>query len=218
MAATAPLGVAARMAGVVMPADVVVSGTLWHGAAATRGHLATWDSRVWESVLARRWVADVRVTGPETELAGQWALRPGAATVAPLRGHMGWSLIEAVLPGLEIGCRTTAEVDVARAEVAPDARSASGQLRLAAGTCARVDGTVTDVPLPALIADITTTADGVGIAIKGAEAPGLPLGTVVMTPDNRLRVTIFAAGAALVPGLPVGGDSQIEIPMALFSP
>ncbi len=217
MAATVPLGVAARMAGVGVPAGVALSGTLWNGVAVMGGHQLTWQSGLWDSVTAAAWVADVRVTGPETDLAGQWALRPGGATIAPLRGRMGWSLIDAVMPGLEITCATVADVNLVGAQVARDARAATGQVRLAAGTCARVDGTVTDVPLPALVADIATTGDGVGMVITGADAPGVALGDLLVTPDARLRITVSAAGAALVPGLPVGGDSQIELPLALFA-
>ncbi len=217
MAATVPVGFAVRMAGVAVPEGAVLSGTVWHGGATMQGHQAVWDSRVWESVTALAWVADLRVTGPQTDLSGQWALRPGAGTLAPLRGRMGWSLIDAVMPGLEITCATTADVDVVNVAVSPDARMATGQLRLAAGTCARVDGTVTDVPLPALLADITTTPDGVGIGITDVAASGVPLGNLLVTPDDRLRITVFAAGAAMVPGLPSSGDSQIELPLALFT-
>jgi hypothetical protein len=217
MAATVPLGFAARMAGVVVPEGVTLSGTVWHGVAGMQGHQAAWDSRVWDTVMALAWVADLRVTGPETDLVGQWALRPGWATLTALRGRMGWALLDAVMPGLEITCATTADVDVTSAAISADTRAATGQVRLAAGTCARVDGTVTDVPLPALLADIATTAEGVAITITGVDAPGVPLGNLLVTPDDRLRVTVFAAGAAMVPGLPSGGDSQIELPLALFT-
>lgn len=217
-AVTMPVGFAVRMAGVVVPADVILSGTVWNGKADfAGGHSATWNGRVGASVMALAWVADLRVTGPETDLAGQWAVRPGGARLAPLRGRMGWSLIDAVMPGLEITCATTADVDLANVEIAPASRAATGQVRLAQGSCARVDGTVTDVPLPALLAGIATTADGVGVDIKGVDAPDVPLGNLLVTPDARLRVTVFAAGAALVPGLPSSGDSQIELPLALFT-
>lgn len=217
MVATVPVGFAARMAGVVVPEGVRLSGTVWHGAAAMQGHQATWDSRVLDSITALSWVADLRVSGPETDLAGQWALRPGAGTLAPLRGRMGWALIDAVMPGLEITCATRADVDLASAMIGTEARAATGQVRLAAGTCARVDGTVRDVPLPALVADIATTPDGVGVTITAIDAPGTPLGNLIITADDRLRVTVFAAGAAMVPGLPSSGDSQIELPLALFA-
>jgi hypothetical protein len=217
MAATVPVGFAVRMAGVTLPEGVRLSGTLWQGAATIQGHQATWDSRVWDSVTAFAWVADLRATGPETELAGQWVLRPGRATLAPLRGRTGWTLVDAVMPGLEIACATTADVDLASATISADGRAATGQVRLAPGTCARVDGTVTDVPLPALLADIATTPDGVGVTIAAIDAPGTPLGNLVITPDDRLRITVFAAGAAMVPGLPQSGDSQIELPLALFA-
>jgi hypothetical protein len=217
MAATVPVGFAVRMAGVTLPEGVRLSGTLWQGVATMQGHQATWDSRVWDSVTAFAWVADLRVTGPETELAGQWVLRPGRATLAPLRGRTGWALVDAAMPGLEITCATTADVDLASAMVSADARTATGQVRLAAGKCARVDGTVSDVPLPALLADIATTPDGIGVTITAMDRPGVPLGTLLVTPDDRLRVTVHAAGAAMVPGLPQSGDSQIELPLALFT-
>jgi hypothetical protein len=217
MAATVPVGFAVRMAGVVLPEGVRLSGTVWHGSAGLQGHQAMWNSRVWDSVRTLAWVADLRVTGPDTDLVGQWALRPGRATLAPLRGRMGWSLIDAVMPGSEITCATTADVDVVSAVIGPENRAATGQVRLAAGSCARVDGTVTDVPLPALLASIATTPDGIGIDVTGVDAPDVPLGNLLITPDDRLRVTVFAAGAALVPGLPSSGDSQIELPLALFT-
>jgi hypothetical protein len=217
MAATLPLGFAARLAGVALPPDVTLSGTVWHGVATMNSHQATWNSRVWDSVTAVSWVADLRVTGPETDLAGQWVLRPSGGTIAPLRGRAGWTLVDAVMPGLEITCATTADVDIASAMIAADARAATGQVRLAPGSCARVDGTISDVPLPALLADVATTPDGVGVTITALDRPGVPLGNLVVTPDDRLRITVFAAGAAMVPGLPASGDSQIELPLALFA-
>lgn len=217
MAATLPLGFAARMAGVAVPADVALSGTVWDGAAAARGYRAVWDSQVWPSVMAAGWVADLHINGADTDLAGQWLLRPGTATIAPLRGRMGWALVDAAMPGLEIGCDTVADVDLGRVSLIQTMRQAMGRVHLAEGTCARVDGTVTDVPLPALLADVDTSADGVRIAVTGVDAPDVPLGQLLITPDDRLRITVHAAGAAMVPGLPASGDSQIELPLALFT-
>jgi hypothetical protein len=217
MALTVPLGFAARTAGFVMPVEVTLSGTVWQGKVAIGRHEAAWDTRLWDSIMALGWVADLRVRGPDTDLAGRWVVRPNGGTLAPLRGRMGWELLEAVMPGLEITCTTTADIDVTSAAISRDARAAAGQVRLAAGTCARTDGTVTDVPLPALVADIATTADGVGMTITGVDAPEVALGALLVTPDDRLRVTVFAVGAAMVPGLPRTGDSQIELPLALFT-
>jgi hypothetical protein len=199
-----------------MPAEITLSGTVWHGKAVMGRHEAAWHSRLSDSVAAWGWVADVQVRGPDTDLSGRWVVHPDGGMLAPLRGRMGWPLLETVMPGLEITCATIADVDVTRVAVSGDDRVAAGQVRLAAGTCARVDGTVTDVPLPALVADIGTTAEGVGMTISGVDAPDVPLGNLLITPDDRLRVTVFAAGAAMVPGLPSSGDSQIELPLALF--
>ena len=222
--ATAPLAFAVRTAGVVLPEGVALSGTVWNGTALMRGHRASWQSRAWASVAALAWVSDLRISGPDTALTGQWRLGPGGVTLAPLTGRVGWSLLEAVMPGLEIRCATVAEVNLttvtlARTQAQAQAQvqvQATGQIQLAAGTCARVDGTVTGVPLPALLADIATTVDGVGVNITGLDAPSVPLGALLLTPDARLRVTVHAAGAAMVPGLPSTGDSQIELPLALF--
>lgn len=216
MMATLPLDFAARRTGFALPENVALSGTVWHGSATKGNHRVSWESRLWDSATALAWVADVRVTGLKTDLAGQWVLRPGQMTLAPLRGQMSWGLVEDVMPGLDITCDTTADVDLTRAAISPDARAAAGQVRLAAGTCARVDGSVKDVPLPALLAEIATESDGVGIAITGIDAPKIPLGNLLVTRDDRLRVTVFAAGASMVPGLPSSGDSQIELPLALF--
>jgi hypothetical protein len=217
LVATMPLGFAVRMAGVVLPAGVTLSGTVWRGQAALAGHRAAWQTLPGRSVMAGAWVADLRVTGPETDLAGQAALRPGGARIAPLAGRVGWPLIDAVMPGLEIRCATTADVDLAEARIRAGDRAATGQITLAAGTCARVDGTVKDVPLPAMVARIVTTADGVGMALAAVDAPGVALGNLLVTPDDRLRVTVHATGAAMVPGLPVTGGSQIDLPLALFA-
>jgi Type II secretion system (T2SS), protein N len=217
MAATMPLAFAVRLAGVAVPDGVALSGTVWNGKATLLGYRASWDSRGWPSLVARGWVADLQISGPDTALAGQWVLQPGRVTIAPLAGQMGWSLLDAVMPGLEITCTTQASLTLTTATLAPPPqRQATGRVQLAAGTCARRDGTITDVPMPALQADIVTTAEGVGLTLTGVDAPAVPLGNLLITPDDRLRVTVHAAGAALVPGLPASGDSQIELPLALF--
>lgn len=213
-----PLASAAAYVGAAVPADVTLTGTVWNGVIDTRAHRLTWQGRGWLTLMARGWVADWQITGPETSLVGQWVLRRETAILAPVTGQMGWALVDAAMPGLEIACNTTAEVDLGIVTLTPTRRHATGKVQLAAGTCARTDGTVKDVPMPALLADIVTTPEGVGIAVTRVEAPDVPLGNLLITPDERLRVTVHAAGAAMVPGLPVSGDSQIELPLALFAP
>jgi hypothetical protein len=217
MALTVPVATAVRLAGVQMPPDVVWSGTLMQGAAAARGHQLQWDVQGWPSLMARALVADLRVTGPETDLTGTVVLRPASAELAPLQGRTGWTLVDALMPGLDIRCDTVARVDVAQVAVSVAVRNAMGQVRLAAGTCDRADGTVTNVPLPALTAGIVTVEEGIQLVIAADAAPETPLGNLLLTPDDRLRITVHPAGAAMVPGLPVSGDSQVELPLALFT-
>ncbi len=217
MTATMPVGVAARLAGVQTPPDVTLSGTVMNGMASLRGYQARWQLQVRASLAARAWVMDVRLTGPQTDLVGKVVLRPARAEIAPLTGRAGWSLVDALMPGLDIRCETVAVLDVAHIAIGSGLRRAAGQIGIGAGTCERVDGTVTAVPLPALDADLATTDEGIRLGIVAVNAPDIPLGNLVLTTDDRLRITVHPAGAAMVPGLPVGGDSQVELPLALFT-
>ncbi len=219
MVATLPVGFTARMAGVVVPDQVRLTGTVWNGAAdLAPGLRAEWQSKPMALITGLAWEADVLLMGPDTRLTGRAQLRPNEARLAPLQGQVSWALVDALMPGLEVSCATTADLDLQQVVMGPDGRMASGQVRMAKGRCARVDGSITDVPLPALLASIDTTDAGIGVDVTAVAAPGLALGQLLITPDDRLRVTVFAAGAAMVPGLPTGGDSQIELPLALFAP
>jgi hypothetical protein len=217
--ATMPVATAARMAGVVLPEGVVLTGTVRQGAAGfAAGHQVSWQTKAGQSVRQMGWAADVQIAGPDSLITGQMLLRADSVSLAPVQGQIGWALLAALLPGMEITCTTRADVNLTALAQTGDGRIAEGQINLAAGTCARVDGTVVDVPLPALVARISTTADGIALDATGADRPEVPLGRILVTPDDRLRVTVFAAGAAFVPGLPVSGDSQIELPLQLFVP
>jgi hypothetical protein len=217
MALTVPASTAVRLAGIALPPDVELAGTALQGVARLRGYEVQWGTLGWPSVKAFSLLADLQIGGPDMQLAGQIRLQPGQVQLAPLQGQIGWSVVEAFMPGMEIRCQTKADVDVEDITVWQDGRRAVGMLQLAAGTCDRVDGTVTGVPLPALTGGLATTDAGVQLVIAGQDAPETPLGNLLLTPDNRLRITVHPAGAAMVPGLPVGGDSQVELPLALFT-
>jgi hypothetical protein len=94
-----------------------------------------------------------------------------------------------------------------------DARSGVGRVTVDQGVCNRVDGTVTQVPVPALVAEIATVDDGVEAVVK---SNATPLVTARLTNADRALITIHAAGAAMVPGMPSSADSQLDIPMNLL--
>jgi hypothetical protein len=210
LVATMPVQFAADMAGVTVKG---LSGTLWQGQAQMdAGHVTKWDVAVRDSVLTTTLIFDVGVTGPQTTLHGRVALTPSQVVVGPLAGQAGWPLIAAVMPGLEITCDSVADVRIGTLTmVAP--RRGVGQVTVNEGFCDRVDGTVTRVPVPALVADITTVDDGIEAVVT---SDAVPLVTARITNGDRALVTIHAAGAAMVPGLPSSADSQIDLPLALI--
>ncbi|NUB42766.1 hypothetical protein GEU84_000070 [Fertoebacter nigrum] len=212
-----PLRFAAQQVGLPVAADRL-SGTLWHGALRLEGgHSLRWDTDALASLTGLALVAGWQAEGPGTALAGQAALRPGGLVLDRVAGTAGWALAEAAMPGLPITCTATAQVAGLRLALARGAYTGEGRISAAPGTCARVDGAVPPVPTPALLAELTTTADGVQAVLTG-ETPGLPLLTALLTQDDRLRLTIHAAGAALVPGMPASADSEIELPLAALLP
>jgi hypothetical protein len=209
LVAIMPVRFAADLAGVQVPG---LSGTVWQGQAQLdAGHVAKWDLAARDSMLTMTLLFDVGITGPQTALRGRVALTPSQAVVGPLSGQAAWPLLAAVMPGLQITCDNVAEVRIGTLTmVAP--RRGVGQVTVNEGFCDRVDGTVTRVPVPALVAEITTADDGIQ-ALVTSEA--VPLVTARITNADRALITIHAAGAALVPGMPSGGDSQIDLPLAL---
>ena len=117
------------------------------------------------------------------------------------------------LPNAEITCDSVAEVRIGSIILTPQSREGVGRITVPAGFCDRVDGTVTRVPVPDLQADIATVADGIeAVVISNATA----LVTARITNDNRAKITIHAAGAAMVPGMPSSADSQLDIPLGLL--
>jgi Type II secretion system (T2SS), protein N len=212
LVAAMPVRFAVDVAGVTLPLTGM-SGTVWHGQGQLDGgHTVTWDTQVLQSVLAMALVADVRVTGPDTALNGRVSLTPSQVAAGPVTGQAGWPLLAAVMPGLQIACDGVADVrmDVMILTVP---RSATAQVTVAEGFCDRVDGTITRVPVPALVADIATVEDGVEAVVT---SKATPLVTARITNDDRAKVTIHAAGAAMVPGMPSSADSQLDIPLQLL--
>jgi hypothetical protein len=211
LVAMMPVRFAADLVGVQVPG---LSGTLWDGQAQLdAGHVAIWDVAARDSMLRWALVFDVQVTGPQTRLTGRVAVRPTQIVIGPLAGQAAWPLLAAVLPGLQIACDSVADVHIGRVILTHDARSGVGQVIVNEGFCDRVDGTVTRVPVPALVADITTAEDGIQAVVTSDD---VPLVTARITNADRAQITIHAAGAAMVPGMPSSADSQIDVPLALI--
>jgi Type II secretion system (T2SS), protein N len=206
-----PLRFAADMAGIKI---AEVSGTLWDGQAKLdAGHLAIWDIAVQDSLLRRALVFDVQITGPQTRLDGRMAVHLSQVVVGPISGQAAWPLVAAVFPGLQIVCDGVADVHLGGLVLTRTTRSATGRVTVDKGFCDRVDGTVRRVPVPALITDIVTVDDGVEAVVTNESAT---LATVRITNDDRAQITIHAAGAALVPGMPSSADSQIDVPLNML--
>ncbi|MBA3324315.1 MAG: hypothetical protein H0T41_03245 [Rhodobacteraceae bacterium] len=69
------------------------------------------------------------------------------------------------------------------------------------------------VPAPAILGELETTGTGLRGVLSLAETPGEALAEAVITNDDRLLLTVYPAGAALVPGLPTAGEISLEFPL-----
>jgi hypothetical protein len=200
-----------------------VSGTIWNGSAELDGsHIVGWQTSGWESLRRMAVVVNWRVTGPGTDLAGRIAVplpaRRDRAELDAIRGSVAWPLVEAALPGLPIKCDVTADVERLRVTLIPGAREGEGSISASPGICNRIDGAVPPVPTPALNASLTNAAEGLMVVVTQKDTPQIPLATARLTNDDRIIVTIHAAGAALVPGMPSSADSEIELPLTAVMP
>ena len=218
--ASMPVRFAVQQAGLSVPADRF-SGTIRNGAARLDdAHRLVWQTADWESLRAIALVVNWRITGPGTDVGGRLALPPAAARtdVGPVSGRIAWPLVAALLPGLPIRCEGAADLAALRLALTPGARRASGRIAAAPARCMRTDGGLPAVATPALSAVLASDADGLTAVLSAADAPQTPLASARLTDADRIAVTIHAAGAALVPGMPASADSQIELPLAALLP
>lgn len=70
------------------------------------------------------------------------------------------------------------------------------------------------MPVPALVARLATTTDGIQGVLAAQNAPDIALASATLTDQDRLILRLHAAGARLVPGVPAGSDSEIELPLS----
>ena len=200
-----------------------VAGTIWNGSAGLGdAHTVTWETSGSGSLRQMAMMVNWRVTGVGTDLAGRLAVplppRADRAELDAVRGSVAWPLVAAALPGLPIRCDAIAQVESLRVTLEPKSRAGEGILTVAPGVCERIDGAVPPVPTPALSASLATDADGLIVVVTQTTAPTTPLATARLTNADRIIVTIHAAGAAMVPGMPSSADSEIELPLTALMP
>lgn len=184
------------------------------------GHLVTWRINGWASVGRLSLVMGWRVTGPQTDLGGDVALRPAGLSLGPVSGVAGWPLVAAVLPQVAIRCDGQARLDSVEIDAQGSTHRASGTITVPGATCARTDtasNPATDpVLVPALRADVSSSPDAIQGVIVAEDRPDTALLTARLTSTDRLVLTIHQAGAVLVPGMPATSDSELDLPLSVL--
>lgn len=223
------LGIIALAAGLLwyMPAHVlvhqanlplagaVISGRALNGAAQLpQGYRVEWQANPWRSLLSFAPTFDATAMGPGADLRGRVSVLPGRYGVSGAQGTLAWPLVSQLMPGVAIACDLSASVDDLSVRHSDRQRRASGGLRTSPGTCARNDGSVTGVPVPALIVRLETLPDGVQGIVSQQNAPDTPLATAMLNAQDQVILRVHAAGARLVPGMPATSDSEIELPLS----
>lgn len=209
--ATAPASLVLRLAAPDGPPPMIarISGTVWNGEAALAGGIAArWRTDLLASLAGLALVADLRVEGPTTDLAGRAALRSGGLALSDVAGVADWALARALAPGASIVCDQSARVALPDLGFDGAAFSGAGELRSGPGACAARGGEAVEVP--PLTARLSTESGDLLAVVTRADRPGAAaLGEARLTPDGALTLIIRAEGAALIPGMPRGGDSEI---------
>lgn len=215
LAATLPVRLAAGY--VALPAGINgYSGTVWRGQAQLAGgHAVDWQVDALGSLAARGIAGDVVVTGPGTDLAGRVTLRGLAGQdlrIEGLTGRAAWPLVVAVAPDLDVACDGAVVLQDVALALAPGLRRGSGSLRSGPATCTETSGASEPVPVPALAGRLETVEEGLRATLAQVEAPEILLAEARATNDDRLIVTVYPEGAALVPGMPAAGETSLEYP------
>ncbi len=208
--------VALRWSGLPVPAGAA-AGTVWRGSLQLDPvHVVQWQTAWGRSLAAGALVADVSLRAPGTALHGDVRARP-ARLALTAEGTAAWPLVAALRPDLPLRCDAALTLRLS-ASLGPGARMAEGRGTSTRGTCARLDGTAGDVPLPALAYRVTTDAAGILLDIQTDVTPANPMAEARLTPEDRLQLTLRQAAAAMVPGLPSGGDFALDLPLSAALP
>lgn len=199
-----------------LPLDAAtVSGRVVYGAAQLpQGYRIEWRFNPWRSLLALSPTFDVTGAGQGADLSGRISALPGRYALRGVAGTLAWPAVAQLVPDLAITCDLTASVDALSVSRYGRTWRASGGLRTSPGTCARNDGGISGVPMPALVARLTTTQDGIQGILAAQNAPEIALATATLTDDERLILRLHAAGAGLVPGMSANSDSKIALPLS----
>lgn len=207
---------ALRWSGIAVPPHSA-GGTLWQGSLQLDpAHAVEWQTAWGRSLVSGALVADLSLQAPGSALQGEVRARP-AQIALEFEGTAAWPLVSALGPQFPLRCDTSLTLRLA-ATLATGLRTAEGRGTSTAGTCARFDGTVGDVPLPALTYRVTTDPSGVVLRIDTDAIPAEPMAEARLTPDDRVQVTLRQAAAALIPGLPAGGDFALDLPLSVMLP
>lgn len=178
--------------------------------------MVVWKTAWGRSLMSGALVADLSLQAPGTALRGEVRARP-AQIVLQVDGTAAWPLVAALRTDLPLRCDTALTLRLSAA-FGPGARAAEGRGASTGGTCARLDGTAGDVPLPALAYRVTTDPAGILLAIATDVPPAQPMAEARLTPEDRLQLTLRQAAAAMVPGLPSGGDFALDLPLSAALP
>lgn len=217
LAATLPLRIAAEYGSA--PAFINgYSGTLWNGQARLRGgHALEWRLAPLASLAAFGPTVDATLTGPGTNLAARIAAplpwRRGLR-VDDLAGRAAWPLVAALAPPLIVACDAAATFSGLGLAVAPGRFQGEGRAAAGPGLCTRIDrADAAPSTLPAIAARLETLDTGLRGVLTLADAPDDPIAEALLADEGRLVVTVYPAGAALVPGMPASGETTLEYPL-----
>lgn len=212
LTSTAPARLIGRLT-TLPPTLTGLSGTIWNGSALLAGTLAIrWEIAPVRSVLRGSLVGDWSLRGSDTSLQGRAALRSRHIVLEDVDGRAGWTLVSAISPTLAISCDATARVSIRKLAFGDDEKIVIGEVQSAPGTCVSLTGVPPEpVGAPPLIA--TAIQDG-GVSrfrVTTAADPGTILTDASLTKDGDFSLTVYPAGARLVPGMPTSGATTIEL-------
>lgn len=208
-----PVRFAAQHIDLPIAADKL-SGTIWNGQLVfAPSHGVRWHLAEGESLRRLSPVFTWTLSGPQTELDGRIALRPRRVEIGPVGGTLDWETLAQILPGLPINCDMVGRVDAVVIDLGPAERRASGRVTTTAGQCMRMSAPDMSAPAPALEVNLGTSSDGIEAVLTTQADSTTALVTVRVTPADRVVLTIHRAGAALVPGMPDGADSELDLPL-----
>ena len=201
---------------------LTVSGTIWHGRMLPKpGLVLDWQVNALTSVLTGRLRAKVTLSGLDSDLTAQIAVRRDSASLLSAEGTIGWPLVDVLMPGLTIGCNLTARLrdlairDIPLHDLIHALPTATGSLQVAQGTCARHDGKFGTVPVPDLTLTIAPKDGGTLGRVTTTAAPDTALTEAEITKDARILIKVYPEGAARVPGMPSSGITELEVPLAV---